>query len=151
MLLWIFADPMFPQMFSRFYTAKDEKSLKYSMILYPVVVSFLFLFPVLIGVWAHGVGITPDQKDMVLPMMVANYAPGFVYAFVMVGALAALMSTADSQLLSLSTMLSHDLPLKRFRISEIGIGRILIVILSLFAILFVIIKYNPNEGIMERL
>jgi len=151
MLLWIFADPMFPQMFSRFYTAKDEKSLKYSMILYPVVVSFLFLFPVLIGVWAHGVGLNPGQKDMVLPMMVANYAPGFVYAFVMVGALAALMSTADSQLLSLSTMLSHDLPLKRFRVSEISIGRILIVILSLFAILFVITKYDPSEGIMGTL
>ena len=36
MLLWIFADPMFPQIFSRFYTAKDEKALKKSMILYPV-------------------------------------------------------------------------------------------------------------------
>ena len=152
MLLWIFADPMFPQIFSRFYTAKDEKSLKQSMILYPIVVSFLFLCPVLIGIWAHGVGLdVAGQKDMVLPMMVANYAPGFVYAFVMVGALAALMSTADSQLLSLSTMLSHDLPFKKFRISEINIGRILIVILSLFAILFVITSYNPREGIMGTL
>ena len=152
MLLWIFADPMFPQIFSRFYTAKDEKSLKHSMILYPIVVSFLFLFPVLIGIWAHGVGLdVAGQKDMVLPMMVANYAPGFVYAFVMVGALAALMSTADSQLLSLSTMLSHDLPFKKFRISEINIGRILIVLLSLFAIIFVITSYNPREGIMGTL
>lgn len=151
MLLWIFADPMFPQIFSRFYTAKDEKSLKYSMILYPIVVSFMFLFPVLIGVWAHGVGIIPDQKDMVLPMMVLNYTPSFIYSFVMVGALAALMSTADSQLLSLSTMLSHDLPLKKLRISEINIGRILILILSLFSILFVIINYNPSEGIMGTL
>lgn len=152
MLLWIFADPMFPQIFSRFYTAKDEKSLKQSMILYPIVVSFLFLFPVLIGIWAHGVGLdVAGQKDMVLPMMVANYAPGFVYAFVMVGALAALMSTADSQLLSLSTMLSHDLPFKKHKISEINIGRILIVILSLFAILFVITSYNPREGIMGTL
>ncbi len=152
MLLWIFADPMFPQIFSRFYTAKDEKSLKHSMILYPVIVSFLFLFPVLIGIWAHGVGLdVAGQKDMVLPMMVANYAPGFVYAFVMVGALAALMSTADSQLLSLSTMLSHDLPFKKFRISEINIGRILIVLLSLFAIIFVITSYNSREGIMGTL
>ncbi len=152
MLLWIFADPMFPQIFSRFYTAKDEKSLKQSMILYPIVVSFLFLCPVLIGIWAHGVGLdVSGQKDMVLPMMVANYAPGFVYAFVMVGALAALMSTADSQLLSLSTMLSHDLPFKKRKISEINIGRMLIVILSLFAILFVITSYNPREGIMGTL
>jgi SSS family solute:Na+ symporter len=151
MLLWLFADPMFPQIFSRFYVAKDEKSLKYSMILYPIIVSFLFLFPVLIGVWAHGVGIMPNQNDMILPIMVATYAPGYIYSFVMIGALAALMSTADSQLLSLSTMLSHDLNFKKIRISEINLARILIIILSLFAIFFVVTNYDPNVGIMGTL
>jgi len=153
MLLWIFADPMFPQIFSRFYTAKDEKSLKMSMIIYPIIVSFLFLFPVLIGVWAHGAGLQLEagKETMVLPIMVANYAPTFIFAFVMVGALAALMSTADSQLLSLSTMLSRDLPFKKTRISEILIGKILIIILSLFAIIFVIGGYDTKVGIMGTL
>ena len=153
MLLWIFADPMFPQIFSRFYTAKDEKSLKMSMILYPIVVSFLFLFPVLIGVWAHGAGleVAKGSEDMVLPMMVANYAPSFVFAFVMVGALAALMSTADSQLLSLSTMLSRDIPYKKKKFNEIMVGKLLIVVLSIFAILFVVGGYDPNVGIMGTL
>ena len=153
MLLWMFADPMFPQIFSRFYTAKDEKSLKMSMILYPIVVSFLFLFPVLIGVWAHGTGldIAAGSEDMVLPMMVANYTPSLVFAFVMVGALAALMSTADSQLLSLSTMLSRDIPIKKKRVSEILFGKVLIVVLSLFAVLFVIGGYDPKVGIMGTL
>ena len=151
MLLWVFADPMFPQIFSRFYTAKDEKSLKYSIIVYPIIVSFLFLFPVLIGVWAHGVGIIPNQNDMILPIMVYTYAPGYVYSFVMIGALAALMSTADSQLLSLSTMLSHDLKFKKIKISEINFARILIIILSLFAFFFVINNYDPKVGIMSTL
>lgn len=157
MLLWIFADPMFPQIFSRFYTAKDEKSLKTSMVLYPIVVSFLFLFPVLIGVWAHGasesvsIEIAKSSADMVLPIMVANYAPSFIFAFVMVGALAALMSTADSQLLSLSTMLSRDIPIKKKRVSEILFGKILIIILSLFAIIFVIRGFNEKVGIMGTL
>ena len=153
MILWIFADPMFPQIFSRFYTAKDQKSLKHSMILYPIVVSFLFLFPVLIGIWAHGAGLSvlPGQEDKVLPMMVEKFAPSMVYAFVMVGALAALMSTADSQLLSLSTMLSRDIPRKKHRISEITFGKILIIVLSLFAMWFVIGGYDPNEGIMGTL
>lgn len=153
MLLWIFADPMFPQIFSRFYTAKDEKSLKMSMILYPIVVSFLFLFPVLIGVWAHGAGldIIAGSEDMVLPIMVATYTPSFVFAFVMVGALAALMSTADSQLLSLSTMLSRDILIKKKSVSEILFGKILIIILSLFAILFVMSGYDPKVGIMGTL
>ena len=50
---------------------------------------------------------------MILPIMVYKYDPGYVYSFVMISALAALMSTAYSQLLSLSTMLSHDLKLKK--------------------------------------
>jgi SSS family solute:Na+ symporter len=118
-----------------------------------LVVSFLFLFPVLIGVWAHGTSIevVAGSEDMVLPMMVAAYTPTFVFAFVMVGALAALMSTADSQLLSLSTMLSRDIPIKKKKISEILFGKILIVILSFFAVLFVIGGYDPNVGIMGTL
>ena len=116
MLLWLFSDTMFPQIFSRFYTAKDEKTLKYLIIFYPIIISFLFLFPVLIGVWAHGVGIISNQNDMILPIMVYKYAPGYVYSFIMISALAALMSTAYSQLLSLSTMLSHDLKLKKIRL-----------------------------------
>ncbi|PNX46590.1 MAG: hypothetical protein BV456_12050 [Thermoplasmata archaeon M8B2D] len=151
MLLWIFADPMFPQIFSRFYTAKNQKSLKRAMILYPIVVSFLFLFPVLIGVWATGAqGVNPAQIDMVLPMMVEKHA-AIVYPFVMIGALAALMSTADSQLLSLSTMLSRDIPFRKKKFSEIFIGKIMIVILSIFAIFFVLSGYDPSVGIMGTL
>ena len=69
----------------------------------------------------------------------------------MIGALAALMSTADSQLLSLSTMLSHDLNFKKIKISEINIARVLIIILSFFAIFFVITNYDPKIGIMGTL
>jgi SSS family solute:Na+ symporter len=153
MLLWLFVDPMFPQLFSLFYTAKNQKSLKISMILYPLVVSFFFLFPVLIGVWAHGAGmsIPPGSEDMVLPMMVQNFSPSFIFAFVMTGALAALISTADSQLLSLSTMLSHDLLGLKKRKREVLYGKVVIVLLSLFTVLFVISGYNPNEGIMGTL
>jgi len=153
MLLWVFVDPMFPQLFSLFYTGKNQKSLKVSMILYPLVISFFFLFPVLIGVWAHGAGlsIAVGSEDMVLPMMVQRYAPAFVFAFVMTGALAALISTADSQLLSLSTMLSHDLMGFKKGRREVLYGKVLIVLLSLFTVLFVISGYNPNEGIMGTL
>jgi len=153
MLLWLFVDPMFPQLFSLFYTAKNQKSLKISMILYPLVVSFFFLFPVLLGVWAHGAGlsIVTGSEDMVLPMMVQRFTPSFIFAFVMTGALAALISTADSQLLSLSTMLSHDLlGLKKGK-REVLYGKAIIVLLSLFTVLFVIGGYNPNEGIMGTL
>ncbi len=148
MLLWIFVDPMFPQLFSRFYTAKSEKSLKYSMILYPLMISFLFLVPVLIGVWANAVDLQlpAENVDMVLPLMVETYAPGWVYSIVIVGAIAALMSTADSQLLALSTMLTRDLKLK----NEVFYSKITAVLLGIFAILFVFMR-DASEDIFSTL
>ena len=118
MVLWIFADPMFPQMFSRFYTAKSEKSLKWTMTLYPFLIAFLFLIPVLIGVWAKGLGISAP-KNQVMIVMVQNYTPPWVFYLVMLGALSALMSTADSQLFAVSTMFVRDLNIGK-RFGEVG-------------------------------
>lgn len=152
MILWAFADPMFPQLFSRFYTAKNENSLKWTMFLYPITVVFVFFIPVVIGVWAHGTSlmITSSETDMVLPLMVKLFAPEGVYLFVMIGALAALMSTADSQLLSLATMFSNDLPFKQ-RKTAVKRGRVFIFLLVIGAILFILLGYDPSQGIMGTL
>lgn len=146
LLLWIFCDPMFPQIFSRFYTARSENSLKKAMILYPLLISFFFLFPVLIGVWANGTGIEIENADSVLLIMVKNYTPSFVYIFIIIGALSALMSTADSQLLALSTMLTCDIFGKK-----VNYSKIVTIILTIFSISFVIFGYNPKAGIMGTL
>jgi len=146
LILWIFCDPMFPQIFTRFYTAKSEKSLKAAMVLYPLLISFFFLFPVLIGVWAHGTGMEINNPDSVLLVMVENYTPHFIFSFGIVGALAALMSTADSQLLSISTILTCDLFGKKVRYSKI-----ITILLTIFSIIFVIFGYSPKIGIMGTL
>lgn len=121
-ILWSFVNPLFPQLFTRFYTARSLRSLRASAWLYPLVVSFLFLAPVLIGVWARGTSLNLKNPNMVLPAMVAAYAPRWVHALVMTGALAALMSTADSQLLALSTMLARDTGIRK---KQVLWGRIL--------------------------
>jgi len=146
LILWIFCDPMFPQIFTRFYTAKSEKSLKTAMILYPVLISFFFLLPVLIGVWAHGAGIETANPDNVLLLMVEKYTPPAVFSLVIIGALAALMSTADSQLLAVSTLLTCD-----FLGKKVGRSKIITIMLTIFAVAFVIFGYNPKAGIMGTL
>ena len=105
-----------------------------------------------IGVWAHGTSlmITSSETDMVLPLMVKLFAPEGVYLFVMIGALAALMSTADSQLLSLATMFSNDLPFKQ-RKTAVKRGRVFIFLLVIGAILFILLGYDPSQGIMGTL
>ena len=147
-ILWSFVNPLFPQLFSRFYTARSLKSLRVSTWLYPLLVSFLFLAPVLIGVWANGTPVNPDRADMILPAMVARYAPGWVHALVMTGALAALMSTADSQLLALSTMLARDTGIKR---NQITWGRLLTLGLCLLVVVLILSGFDRRMDFFSLL
>lgn len=142
-VLWSLVNPLFPQLFTRFYTAKSLRSLKASAWLYPLVVSFLFLCPVLIGVWARGTNLLSpgSNPDMVLPLMVSHFAPRWVHALVMTGALAALISTAVGQLLALSTMLTHDLGIKK---KPVLVGRLLTFALCVVVSVLVIAGFGSG-------
>ncbi|MFZ6019322.1 MAG: sodium:solute symporter family protein [Chloroflexota bacterium] len=148
LLLWTFVNPLFPQVFSRFYAAKTLDSLKKVTWLYPLLVSFLFLAPVTIGVWARGTSLSVSNPDMILPAMVLSYAPEWVYVFVMIGAMAALMSTADSQLLALATMFSHDFGIDR---NSTRAGRWLALGLCVLIALFLLSGLNPQIPIFTLL
>ena len=153
MLLWFLCVPMFPQMFMRFYLPKTSDSLKVSAILYPLVTTIMFICPVLIGMWGHinFPDLVAKDTDQILPMMLAEYTPYWVASLVMVGALAAFMSTLDSQLLALSSMLTRDIYISYLRPQaslkeQTIIGRVLIVIL---AIIGLIIALNPPDTILD--
>jgi SSS family solute:Na+ symporter len=108
--LWFLCDPMFPQLFQRFLAARDERALRASMVLYPLVTGVLFFLPVAVGVLGRLAvpGLEGAAADRVLPMVVARLLPAWVGALALVGLLAALMSTMDSQLLTLSSMVVRD-------------------------------------------
>ncbi|NET59392.1 MAG: sodium:solute symporter family protein [Symploca sp. SIO2E6] len=153
MLLWFLCVPMFPQMFMRFYLPKTSNSLKTSAVLYPVVTILLFICPVLIGMWGHlqFPDLVGKETDQILPMMLAEYTPVWVSSLVMVGALAAFMSTLDSQLLALSSMLTRDIYISYLRPQaslreQTLIGRILVVILAGIGL---IIALNPPDTILD--
>ncbi len=137
MILWIVSIPMFPQIFMRYYTARSARGLYITALLYPIVTVTLFLCPVLIGIWGHlkFPGLEGKASDQILPMMLSAYAPEWIPPLVMMGALAAFMSTMDSQLLALSSMLTRDVytdllaptaPLEQ----QTRLGRWLVVILA---------------------
>jgi len=148
LVLWTFVIPMFPQMFSRFFTARSLRSLRATIWLYPLLVSFLFIAPVLIGVWARGSGLEFSTPDSVLPAMVAHFAPGWVYMLVVIGALAALMSTADSQLLALATMLANDLGLGW---NPVRAGRWIAAVLCAVVAFYLLTGFDPQVGIFTLL
>lgn len=127
MLLWSLCDPMFPQLFQRFYAAKSPRGLATTMSLYPLLTGFLFLLPVTIGVLGRlSFPTLPEgaAADRILPLMLAEHAPAAIEALVLTAALAALMSTLDSQLLTLSSMFARDIaaPLLRYRAERNGRG-----------------------------
>jgi SSS family solute:Na+ symporter len=135
LILWTFCVPMFPQMFMRFFVPKDVKALKISTFLYALIPTILFICPVIIGVLAHlsFPGLEGKEADQVLPMMLMKHAPEWLAALIMVGALAAFMSTLDSQLLALSTLFTRDLYLpfinsKAGLKKQVMVGRAMVVL-----------------------
>ncbi len=110
MALWFLCDPVFPQLFQRFMAARDERSLGLTATLYPLATGVLFFLPVTVGVLGSTVvpGLVGKETDQILPLVVARLLPPWLGAVAIAGGLAALMSTMDSQLLTLSSMVVRD-------------------------------------------
>ena len=136
LIFWLFCIPMFPQIFMRFYIAKDLNTLKKSALLYGLIPLFISILPVIVGVLGHLTfpGLEGTETDQILPKMLAAHSPEWFTGLVMVGALAAFMSTLDSQLLALSTIVTRDfiLPFRQkidFK-QQVFIGRVWVLILA---------------------
>ncbi len=148
-VLWSLCDPMFPQLFQRFFVSKSEKGLQRATVIYPLVIAFLFLLPVMIGVMGRGAipGLVGKEADSILPMMLERYSPVWLSALIMSGGFAAFMSTADSQLLTMSSMFTRDVYHPLFSDGgerDYGIGHLMVVVL---AIIGLAIAYDPPASI----
>jgi SSS family solute:Na+ symporter len=149
MLLWIWADPMFPQLFQRFYAASGRKALVRAAWAYPLVTGTLFLLPVTLGVMArHWIPELPEGVgvDRILPLLLSRACPGVMEALLATAGLAALMSTMDSQLLTLSSMFTRDIWEPLFRRKAPGwAGKAMVVILALGGLL---LSFRPPESFL---
>jgi SSS family solute:Na+ symporter len=99
----------FPQVNQRFFMAERVETLKRSFALWPVLVLLLFVPAFLLGSWAVGLGIEVPDGSNVLPILLNEYTPAWFAALVIAGALAAMMSSSDSMLLSGSSYFTRDL------------------------------------------
>jgi SSS family solute:Na+ symporter len=136
-----FGVAMFPQVNQRFFAASSERVLKRSFALWPVLVLLLFVPAFLLGTWARGLGLEADiaAGQSILPVVLTEFAPGWFAALVIAGAVAAMMSSADSMLLSGSSYFTRDVyrPLVDDSISqrrEDRLGRIGVVAFAVAAL-----------------
>ncbi|WP_281193845.1 sodium:solute symporter [Halorubrum sp. F4] len=104
-----FGVTMFPQINQRFFVADSSAVLKRSFALWPVLVLLLFLPAFLLGAWAAGMPIDVPEGANVLPVVLNAYTPTWFAALVIAGAMAAMMSSSDSMLLSGSSYFTRDL------------------------------------------
>ena len=150
MVLWFLCDPMFPQLFQRFFAARSEQSISRMMMLYPLICTVMFFPPIAVGVMGHlsFPDLAGKGADRILPLVVNAVSGDFMAAMVTAGALAALMSTMDSQLLTLSSIFTHDLlPVLRKPSTGTSIpGRIFVIGLSIAGL---VLAYRPPATMIE--
>ncbi|MCU0559717.1 MAG: sodium:solute symporter family protein [Desulfobacterales bacterium] len=150
MALWFVCDPMFPQLFQRFFAARSERAIARMMLLYPLVCTVVFLPPIAVGVLGHlwFPDLSGKQADRILPMVVNAVAGDVMAALVTAAGLAALMSTMDSQLLTLSSIFTRDLlPVVRRAEPATSIhGRIFVAGLSAAGL---VLAWHPPATILE--
>ena len=113
-LLFFMATPLFPQFFQRFYMAKSARPFQTLMVVWPLLILLVFFPAALLGVWGRLAFPGLEKADQIMPLML-QILPGGVAAVVITAALAALMSTADSQLLTASSLVTRDLVVTLFR------------------------------------
>jgi len=111
MLLWLFADPMFPQLYQRLCAADSEEAIGRMATLYPAVAWLAFIPPILIGTLGHldYPSLEGSDSDNILPTLIVDAGGEWLGGLVLVAGLAALMSTMDSQLLATGSLFTRDL------------------------------------------
>ena len=108
-IAFAFGVPGYPHNIQRYFSASDPDVMRKSGFLFALVAIPIYLFGALLGVWSVGLGFEVENADYVIPRLVETLLHPVVFGIVMAGAIAAIMSTADSAALTMSSMLSRDI------------------------------------------
>lgn len=120
-LLWFMADPMFPQLGQRFLAASGKTALQRSVTVYPLVTTVLFFFTIGAGVLGSVLipGLEGSEADKIWLLAAAKAVGPVLSGIFVLAPLAALVSTMDSQLLSLASIVAKEIRLPPSRIPHL--------------------------------
>ena len=101
----------FPHIFSHWLSARQAATFKAPIVLYPVCIAVVWIPSVLLGVFGNidFPGLEGPASNSVLIRMIALYTPDLLAGLLGAGVFAAIMSSLDSQSLSLGTMFTQDI------------------------------------------
>lgn len=102
---------MFPHLFTHWLTAKSARTFRYPLMFYPLCIAVVWLPSVLLGIMGsvEFTGLKGPAANSVLVMMIDKHAPGLLAGLLAAGVFAAIMSSLDSQVLSISNMFTQDI------------------------------------------
>ena len=98
----------FPHMFARLLAARSDRSLKLVCRTYPLALALLWVPAVMIGVWGRGAFPELERPDAIFQAMAQAHLPEWMSTISFLAVLAAVMSTLDAQILTLSSMMTRD-------------------------------------------
>ena len=166
-LLWItylfipLSIGMFPHVFQHWLTAKSAKTFRLAIVVHPICIAVVWLPCVIIGTWAAGLyaigeltlPLNDDGKvdtSMVLGSMVGQLVENpWLLGLLMIGVLAAIMSSLDSQFACLGTMFTNDIILPWKGKDYFSDGEI-VKIARYFVVGVVVVAYLISLALMEK-
>jgi SSS family solute:Na+ symporter len=136
-----------PQLTVRYFIPDSKKTLKWMMIATPIFAFLIVLPQIIIGIGANVLFPGLESGDMALTS-VLTLVPPVVGALAVTGVIAASMSTADSQLLVLSSTFTKDFYVRFFGKKR---RKMLIARLSMLFLLFLafLMSINPPKLIID--
>ena len=123
-LLWItylfipLSIGMFPHVFQHWLTAKSAKTFRLAIVAHPICIAVVWLPCVIIGTWAAGLyaarelsvlGESPNPSAVLGAVVGELVQNPWLTGLLMIGVLAAIMSSLDSQFACLGTMFTNDI------------------------------------------
>ena len=123
-LLWItylfipLSIGMFPHVFQHWLTAKSAKTFRLAIVAHPICIAVVWLPCVIIGTWAAGLyaaqelsvlGESPNPSAVLGAVVGELVKNPWLTGLLMIGVLAAIMSSLDSQFACLGTMFTNDI------------------------------------------
>lgn len=100
---------MFPQVTLRFFAGKSLNVMKWSAVFSSIYLTMIYVFTPCVGMIGRLLMPDIEAPDTIFPELLLKYTPAVFAALIISGALAAAMSTGDSQLHATSTMVATDI------------------------------------------
>lgn len=144
---WVFFSLSNPQVSQRLYTPKTMRDLR-KMLLGFLVFGFIYtLVAVMWGFAARAKFPDLESADLATPSLLgSDIVPAALALIVMIGILAAAVSTIDSILLTLSSMVSRDVyrhsSATSDELKQLAVGKFVIPVIAVLAFLFALLKFN---------